>query len=117
MATYIIEGTITELSANNKGKFSSFKICGAEGYALQRKNEDKIEKYNVISEQSNVAFARIFKNDSKLECDTKFFAALTTAFSSSKRIRLEVNQDKSRGDFKIAGENFGSISSLTLLSD
>ena len=68
MANYIIEGTVSELSTNSEGKFISFKINGTAGYALQRKKDEKIEKYNVLSEKDNGSSAFIFKNDSKWEC-------------------------------------------------
>lgn len=117
MANYIIEGTVSELSTNNEGKFISFKINGTEGYALQRKTIDKTEKFNVFSEENNGENAYIFRNNSKLECNEKFFTALTTAFASGKRIQLKIVNDKLSEDFKINDKNFGLISSVSLLSD
>ncbi|MBR0100750.1 MAG: hypothetical protein IJP90_13715 [Treponema sp.] len=106
-----------ELSTNSEGKFISFKINGTAGYALQRKKDEKIEKYNVLSEKDNGLSAFIFKNDSKWECDEKFTPALTSAFTSNKRIRLNITKDENKTELKIEEQNFGAINSITLLSD
>lgn len=43
---YIIEGTVSELTfANKKWKF---KICGAEGYSLIKKDKKETIKFNVL---------------------------------------------------------------------
>ena len=44
--SYIIEGTVFEITfANKKWKF---KICGAEGYSLRKKENDKLINVNVL---------------------------------------------------------------------
>lgn len=43
---YIIEGTVSEITfANKKWKF---KICGAEGYSLIKKDKKETIKFNVL---------------------------------------------------------------------
>ena len=115
MATYIIEGTITELSANNKGKFTSFKICGAEGYAVKRNKTS----YNLLcstenATNENIITAFILFSERTYKASEKQLSLLASALAGGRRVKItvEATEDKIK-----TGVSELPVSSLTLLSD
>ena len=83
MANYVIEGVVTELSIDNEGKLTSFKIYGSDGYVLRKKKKEKIEKFNVLCEDNDGAAGIIFKNDTELKCIEAFSQVLLQLLSTS----------------------------------
>ena len=93
MATYVIEGTISELTKKNDSKIS-IKISGSEGYSVK---QDK-KKYNVFRYQysqnnslpptGKVAPCHIADSQFELPIGVRYENILAQALVSGKRIRL-----------------------------
>lgn len=108
---YIIEGTVSELTfANKKWKF---KICGAEGYSLRKKENDKLINVNVLfhyeknAENGYVETNKETGNDLIIPESYEFnipndFALLcSSALASGKKLRFvfeEVQESKAKTD-------------------
>lgn len=109
--SYIIEGTVLELTYSS-GKYM-LKICGAEGYSLRKKENDKLINVNVlfhyekIAENGYVETNKETGNDLIIPESYEFnipndFALLcSSALASGKKLRFvfeEVQESKAKTD-------------------
>ena len=112
---YIIEGTIKELSFDEK----FFTITGTEGYAIKQKKDGMEMKYNVLcpenmpSKEKGIA-SYILSQDFKFSA-AKSKCLLLQSLSLGKRIKMTIEVDDSK---KIVDELEvdGQKTSLTLLA-
>ena len=112
---YIIEGTIKELSFDEK----FFTIAGTEGYAIKQKKDGMEMKYNVLcpenmpSKEKGIA-SYILSQDFRFPA-TKSKCLLLQSLSLGKRIRMTIKTNDSTApaaEFTIDGKEI----SLTLLA-
>ena len=113
---YIIEGTIKELSFDEK----FFTIAGTEGYAIKQKKDSEEIMYNVLHPKDNMPSKEKGITSYILSQDFKFSAAkskclLLQSLSLGKRIRMTIKTNDSTApaaEFTIDGKEI----SLTLLA-
>ena len=93
---YIIEGTIKELSFDEK----FFTIAGTEGYAIKQEKDGMEMKYNVLcpenmpSKEKGIA-SYILSQDFKFSA-AKSKCLLLQSLSLGKRIRMTIEVDDSK---------------------
>lgn len=121
MATYVIEGTISELTKKQNG--ISIKISGSEGYSVK---QDK-KKYNVFRYQysqdkslpttGEVAPCYIADSQFELPIDVKmeYENILAQALVSGKRIRLTIPDDILKSAVPEPSQD--EVTSVTVLSE
>ncbi len=119
MATFVIEGTVSELKVQ-KDK-CSFKISGTEGFAVKQKDV----KFNLLCSNSNdLGNKNIEARDSllvpasqdfNLDVTDSFLSILNASVISCKKNRFEFEQSE-QSVTKIA-EKCYSLSSITLLAE
>ncbi len=107
--SYIIEGTVLEITfANKKWKF---KICGAEGYSLRKKENDKLINVNVLFHYEKIAEngyvetnketgnALIIPESYEFYISEDFALLCSSALASGKKLRFvfeEVQESKAK---------------------
>ena len=115
---YIIEGTIKELSFDEK----FFTIAGTEGYAIKQKKDGMEIRYNVLQNCGKDDTTRVFmkglvcKQDVRFSTDEKNMNLLLQAASSGKKVQVKLEIGKKRIKIKKIDKSF-PISSLTLLAE
>ena len=128
MATYVIEGTISELTKKNENNNSkiSIKISGAEGYALKKK--DNI--FNVICQCTNANSKYVEDNkapshslkipeDFDLNISDTYAALCSLALATGRKTRIifeeQENSSETDDETKISNQWY-KIISLSLLA-
>lgn len=111
--TYIIEGTVSELTV--EGKSSIFRINGSEGYSVKIGKE----KHNVLhsakaATNENVIVAYILFNDRNYEISEKESPIVASALSCGKRVKVII--DTTDNEIKKGTGNL-KVSSITLLAN
>lgn len=116
MATYVIEGTISELTKNGG---IAIRISGSEGYSVK---QDK-KKYNVfcpkdMPKEDEMKPCCIADSQFELPIDVKYEDILAQALVSGKRVRLtlEVNGTKTLEEYVKNGLSL-TVKSVTLLQN
>lgn len=126
---YILEGTISELTAKGNGYL--FKITGIEGFAI--KQSDKIYNVfrpeNIVTANGNLVPAFIIPDAMEMQATNSSIALVSSAMAGGKRVRIEVgnteieiitevhNTQQERSSYQLRlKRNPLPISSITLLA-
>ena len=118
MATYVIEGTISELTKKNEENDSkiSIKISGSEGYAVKR---DK-ETYNVfcpkdMPKHGKINLCYIINARTKIRVSQNYEKLLMHTSMSGKRIRLTIPEEILKS--AVLEPSQDKVTSVTVLSE
>ena len=122
MENYIIEGTISEIT-KEKSK-NTFKIAGAEGYALTQRKDSLETKYNILcNTDKNSYLALKIEKDFPCNVSDDFMPLLVSAMTYGRKVRITFmtytanNIKKDESVLTIINGTRYSVSSITLLSD
>lgn len=120
MATYVIEGTISELrkeDSTEKNCNIKIKISGSEGYSVK---QDK-ETYNIfcpkdMPKHGKMKLCYIINAGASITVCQTYETILMQASISGKRIRLTIPEDKFPKD-KTGKTSSLQVTSVTVLSE
>ena len=115
MATYVIEGTVSELIKRQNG--ISIKISGSEGYSVK---QDK-KKYNVfcpedMPKHGRIKLCYIIDAGAIINVRQNYENLLMHASMSGKRLRLTFPEDKFPKDKNRTTSSL-KVTSVTVLSE
>lgn len=125
MATFVIEGTVSELKVQ-KDK-CSFKISGTEGFAVKQKVKDKDVKFNLLCGSNGTVGNELEARDSvlvpasqdfNLDVTGSFLSILNASVISCKKNRFEFEQsEQSEQSVTEIADKCYSLSSITLFAE